>query len=734
MKTNSIFQVNSLFLDFYNIDYNAKAVNKSLQAFYCPAEADVNEFIGCLIESGNAIQLSYFKNELSQQALLQLLKESHYPVLVFTDLHEGQGLQPVVIRKKKKKYIADLVSAGDVKEKEINNLNDFIPKLIGAAEDKIIVVTCFPNSSMYSDTDEKNEYKLSKRFGALSRFMKILISEKREIGYIYIYAIIYGLISLSLPLGIQSIIGFISSGQITTSVIVLIIFIILGMLITGCMQIMQQYLVEHIKRRLFTKTAFDFAFRIPKIKVESLMQYYPPELMNRFFDIVSLQKGMAKILIDFPSAMLQMLFGLILLSFYHPSFILFGLFLVFVLFVIIRVTGPKGLKTSLYSSKYKYQVAHWLEEMARLLSTFKLSGSSNFAMDKTDYYVSGYLHARKHHFRILMTQYFSFVAFKTIITGGLLILGCILVVNQAINIGQFVAAEIVIILIMNAVEKVIMKLDTVYDTLTSIEKISTVTDLPIEVPGGIKVTHLPKAANGFSLQVKGLKYKFPDARDYTLKGIDLEINAGERVCISGPNGAGKTTLINIILGLLSSYDGVISVNEISMRDLNRNNLLKHIGDNLSQEELFEGTIIENISLGKDHISTEDILWAIDVAGLKDYLNALPDGLHTKVLGGKMRVPGFIARKIILARSIASKPRLLILDDFLLGIERKEKIRVLEKLTGAEFSWTMLIISTDPDVMKMCDRIIVIDKGIITCQGNFETVIADKSCAGLVYKY
>ncbi|MDX5345989.1 MAG: ATP-binding cassette domain-containing protein, partial [Hymenobacteraceae bacterium] len=394
------------------------------------------------------------------------------------------------------------------------------------------------------------------------RFFRLLATEKREIIYLYIYATAAGLITLAVPLGIQSIIGFVSAGQVSVSVVVLISLIVLALLLVGGLQVMQLWMVEFVQQRIFARTAFDFANRLPRIQPEPLLKYYPPELMNRFFDVLTLQKGMAKILIDFSSAVIQIFFGLLLLSLYHPYFIFFGLILILALILILWGTSRKGIETSITESKYKYKLVAWLEEMARSLSTFKLVGHTNLPLQRTDDYVKNYLKQRKDHFSVLMTQYYSFVGFKTFITGGLLVMGCILVVQQQINIGQFVASEIIIIMIMNAVEKIIIKLETVYDVLTSLDKIGMVTDLPLEEVNGIKLTEM-KQDCGLDVQVQNLSYRFPDSGQLALKEVSFSIQSCERVCLAGFNSSGKTTLVNLLLGLLTTYEGSISYNGIS---------------------------------------------------------------------------------------------------------------------------------------------------------------------------
>ena len=159
----------------------------------------------------------------------------------------------------------------------------------------------------------------------LKRFWKLLQKDKKEIRYVYLYAIFTGLVNLSLPIGIQAIINLIQGGAVSTAWIVLVTFVILGIIFSGILQISQLKITEILQQKLFTRAAFEFAFRIPNIKMSALYKHYAPELMNRFFDIISVQKGISKILIDFSSASIQVVFGLILLSLYHPFFIIFSL-------------------------------------------------------------------------------------------------------------------------------------------------------------------------------------------------------------------------------------------------------------------------------------------------------------------------------------------------------------------------------------------------------------------------
>lgn len=313
----------------------------------------------------------------------------------------------------------------------------------------------------------------------LRRLMRLLGNEKKDIGYIYLYAIVTGLISLSLPLGIQAVFNLVSSGLVFSSVYVLIGLVIAGVLITGLLLIGQTTLVEVLQQRIFAKAAFEFAYRLPRIQPDSFGGYYPPELMNRFFDVLTLQKGLPKLLIDLTAATVQILLGILLLSFYHPVFLAFGLFTLLAVGAMVLISGPAGLRTSLSESKDKYKVVAWLEDIARDLPSFRHRGDQTETIDHMDGLVAGYLAHRQQHFSILKRIMYYGIAFKMAVTGGLLIIGTVLVVSRDMTLGQFVAAELVIVLITSSVDKLMSGVDTVFDLLTAVEKIGSVTDLPL---------------------------------------------------------------------------------------------------------------------------------------------------------------------------------------------------------------------------------------------------------------
>jgi ABC-type bacteriocin/lantibiotic exporter with double-glycine peptidase domain len=544
--------------------------------------------------------------------------------------------------------------------------------------------------------------------------------DRREISYIYLYAIFAGLINLTLPLGVQAILNLLQGGAASSGWWLLIVVVTVGTLMSGVLVIMQMSVNETLQRRIFTRVAFDFAHRLPHLRTDAVRNVHLPEVVNRFFDTLTIQKGLPKILMDLSTAVMQIVFGLLLLSFYHPLFIAFGAILIIVLVLIIRLSSPLGLATSMKESKYKYEVAYWLEELARTLQTFKLAGASPLPLSRTDGYVSNYLDAKESHFRVLLLQFSAIVGFKTLVTFVILSLGGFLVISNQINIGQFVAAEIIIILIMGASEKMIQTLEVVYDVLTALEKIGAVTDLPVESEKGVSFSEV-NTGKGISVDIQNLSHQFSENERPILRGINLTIKAGEKLCIAGYNGSGKTTLVQIISCFLSNTEGSILYNGVPRNNFNSMSLRAAIGDFSSQEAIFKGTLRENISLGYSNIQMDALVKTCEAVGLMRFVASLPNGFDTLLLPEGRNLPRNIVVKIILARSIIQNPQLLAIEELMANLEQIDRVRIAALLTDKQHPWTLIAVTDDAELASRCDRVVVMHEGVLVAEGSFEAI-------------
>ena len=544
---------------------------------------------------------------------------------------------------------------------------------------------------------------------SLYKLFRLLRLDGKEITALYLLSILSGLIQLSLPLGIQAIINFaiVATGrnQLPASMWVLILLVVLGVLFTGMLKINQMKIVEKIQQKIFTRFSFEFSYRIPKLNVKSIDQFHLPELVNRFFDIPTLQKSMAKLLLDIPTAVIQLCFGLILLAFYNSVFIVFGIILLVILYLILYISSPKGFEASLQESNFKYDIGGWIQEIARGIKTFKFFNSYNLHIEKTNHLLEGYLHSRNRHFQILKLQYWSLVVFKILITASMLIVGGILLIRQEINIGQFIAAEIIILTIMNAVEKLIVSLETVYDLLTSVEKINKITEKPIDEEGSYEFIK----KQGIEIEAKNLSFGF--VKNDILQNISFHIKPGQKVAITGDGDSGKTVLLRLLTGVFQDFKGELSFDQIPINNYNLNTLRNHIGIYMQKQDIFSASLWENITLGNADIKEQDVLDVFKIVGLDNFYKSLNKGFDTHLEPTGKQLSSSNVQKLLIARSLLNEPALLLLDEPMKLIAADDK-QFLQNYLFSLKNVTIIFTTTDPSLISKSEMVIHLEKGSI----------------------
>ncbi len=490
-------------------------------------------------------------------------------------------------------------------------------------------------------------------FQKLIHFLK---KEKTDIYKIFYYSIFSGLSSLIVPLGIQSLINFLQLGRFSASGYLLIFLIIFGVVISGLLRIFQLWILEILQQKIFAGMSFDFMHHITKIRHNNLRSFNPLERMNRLMDVLTLQKNLSSVLVDLSASLFQIIFGLIILCFYHPFFIAFSIFLFILVAFIIRYTGKTGLYSAIKASTYKYKTLNWLQQMARSHDSIRSYEYTNMHYDKLDNYVSEYIIYRKKHFKTLLLQYFSFLGFSIIITGGLLIGGYILLINESISLGQFLASEIIVLMITGAIEKLIMKIESVYQMITAAEKISQVKD----IAGNLERGYLkPDFSNGIKLELK----QYASSLHEPL--INFQSNVGEFKNLHIFSRSSINALTDVILGIRSEFSGDIYINDVSIKLIDSYWLNKHTAIFFNKEVLFDATVRDNITLLNPVITEEEILETFKHFGYENIFDNNYLNLDSEIIGSNYHWGQNTMRILLLARCILQKPQLLFIDELLL---------------------------------------------------------------------
>ena len=533
--------------------------------------------------------------------------------------------------------------------------------------------------------------------------LSLLHGERQEITVILLYGLGVGLLSLAIPVGVQTLVSTVNFGSMSQPVLFLVFVVFMGLSFAAVLRAIQIKIVEQFQKRFFTQVALELAYRIPRLSLEGKLKYRFPELVNRFFDVLTVQKSGATLLLDGFALALQIVLGLILLAFYHWFLLAFAIVLIGIIGFILFVLGRGAVATSIQESVQKYRVAAWLEDLAARPLLFRSQASRGMALAKADEIVQGYLKARGAHFRILMRQVLGSLALQAIASSALLGLGAFLVIRSQLTLGQLVAAEIVVTTALGSLAKFQKHLEAFYDLVAALDKLDGLFSLGLEQSGGEEVKSNSEPA---ALEVRDLVYSF-DSKQPLFKEISFQVESGARIALLGSNSSGKTTLVDLLFGIRSADSGSILLDGSDYRDLSRESVRNQVSL-VRGLEVLPDSILENIRMGRADISIDEVRKALSDLDLLDEISAFSEGVHT-VLSGEGR-PLSVAQvhRMILARAIVSKPRLVLVDETLDDLDEKSREAALKVLMDKKAPWTLIIATHDVNLAKRCEKTVSLD--------------------------
>jgi ABC-type bacteriocin/lantibiotic exporter with double-glycine peptidase domain len=341
------------------------------------------------------------------------------------------------------------------------------------------------------------------------------------------------------------------------------------------------------------------------------------------------------------------------------------------------------------------------------MKSFRFSRKAQLPVDRTDELVTNYLDARTRHFKILLTQYWALIFFKLIITTSMLVVGGVLLVQNQINIGQFVASEILILTVLSAVEKLIQSLDKIYDVLTSAEKLGKILDKPLEEEGT-----LPLDGGTAPLSVAMQQVQFGYEPGITvLKNISFRLEGGEKLCLVGNAGSGKSTLLRLLTGAFSSFEGAILINDIPLQNYTKEDIRAATGILFQQQDIFQGTLLQNITLGDPSITPAAILELSRQLGMENFITPFKIGFDTQVDPLGKRLSGSVIRKILLLRALIGAPRLLLLEEPWQGLDEITAGKIKQYLVHQLPQTTVIVATNDTSFARMCNKVMMLQEGV-----------------------
>jgi ABC-type bacteriocin/lantibiotic exporter with double-glycine peptidase domain len=561
------------------------------------------------------------------------------------------------------------------------------------------------------------------------RLLGMLRPDMRDLRVVIFFSIFIGLLTLTIPLAVEGLVNSVSFGTQVQPVVVLSLMLFLGLGFAAVLQTIQTWVVEIMQRRVLLRMSADLSWRLPRVRIDAFDHHHGPELVNRFFDILTVQKVGAGLLLDGVAIVVQATVGIIVLALYHPLLFTFDIVLMVAIAFIVFVLGRGAIRSSIRESIAKYEIAGWLEEIARTPMTFKVNGGPDFALERSDTLAREYLSARQEHFRILMRQIVSALALQVLASTALLGIGGWLVISGALSLGQLVAANLIVNIVVGSVAKLGKHIEGFYDLMSACDKLGHLIDLPLEDQTG--ESHSFQVGPG-KITFRKVSYDYHHGHaghggHGALHGIDFVAEPGERIAIYGPSGAGKSTMASLLFGLREPTTGVIELDGLALRELRRDVLRNQVAV-VKDFEIFDGTVLDNVRMGRP-IPLAAVREALDDVGMMDEIMALPEGLQSKLQISGTPLTSGQARRLMLARALCGRPRVLVLDQTLDNLDRKAWKAIKASMFGERRSFTLICMTINDKIMEACDRILDLDHGHAHAHADHDAVDGNDHPAG-----
>ena len=486
---------------------------------------------------------------------------------------------------------------------------------------------------------------------------RLLRPDLDDIGIIFVFALVVGLLAMATPLAVEALVNTVAFGRVMQPLFVLSGFLLLFLGFQAAIRLLQKYVAEMIQRRIFARAAADLVHRLPKIRHDAQDQVDLPVLVNQFLDVAGVQKTAATLLLEGSRVTLSAVVGMTVLAFYHPWLLGFDIVLVFALILVLTIAGWGGTATAVKESKAKYRSQAWFEEMSHHPSVFRSTHGFSLALERANALVSEYLKYRSKHFRILIRQNALALAVQAVASTTLLGVGGWLVITNRLTLGQLVAAELIVAIIVSSVSKIGKLLESYYDLLAASDKVGGLTELPEDVPGTAELPTGP-----LPLRASEVSYAYPGFEP-SLRDISLRVEAGESLALFGPSGSGKSTLCDLLGGLRSATSGAISIDGLDPYEIVPYTLRDCVVI-ARDDQVFDGTIRENVAVGNPLVGVRETWDALETVGLAEPIRCLAGTLLCTISPQRNPLSGGQVRRLMLARAIASAPGLLIIDGLL----------------------------------------------------------------------
>lgn len=302
---------------------------------------------------------------------------------------------------------------------------------------------------------------------------------------------------------------------------------------------------------------------------------------------------------------------------------------------------------------------------------------------------------------------------------GVVIAGVGMIANQSLTMGGLIACSILGGRAVAPLSQVASLLSRMTMTRTSYRQLDRFMEIPAEGsgPGALQLDKI----NGH-IEFRNVHFTYPGATEAALNGISFQVRPGEKVALLGRVGSGKSTIARIILGLYPPSDGLVLIDGSEVRQLDAARMRLRIGSVLQDTVLLSGTVRDNITLAREHVDDEEMLRAAQLSGTHEFMGKLANGYELKLADRGESLSGGQRQSIAVARALAGKPSILLLDEPTSAMDNQTEMALIERLNVELKDRTALIITHRLPLLNLVSRIILLDQGKIIADGPRDEVL------------
>lgn len=548
------------------------------------------------------------------------------------------------------------------------------------------------------------------KLSPLGNLMEILQPERSDIFAIVLYSGFTGLLTLAIPIAVQQLVNTVGFGGLVQPVVVLALLLLVGLAIAACLYAFQAYLAELFQQRIFVRGCLDLAHRLPRVSEGGFGSYSAPAFVNRFFDLVTVQKTGARLVLEGSGVILQTATGLLVLSFYHPLMLALSIFLFGAMAAVGYSFGRGAPASAIRESSAKYAIAAWLEELVRHPTAFRNGASRRRAESHGDTLVTSWVSARRHHYQIVFRQFVAALGLQVIVNTGVLALGGYLVVAGELTLGQLVASEIIVASVVASFARLAKHFESYYDLLAAVTKVSELFNLPLEA--GPQGRDPVDSSEGGAARIACHGVSLGGVRRPLLQDVSLDVAAGERVLVVGSWCAGKSELLDVLSGLRRTDAGYVTLGDRDLRDQSAQAARDRIAL-IRSPQILATSLLSNLTMSSTDATLERVQEVLRSLDLLDDIRQLPQGLETVLDDRGLPLDRSQAMRLEIARALIARPDVILLDLQTADFDDRSMLCALETLLAPDAPWTLIAVSTMETIADRCDRVFDIDSGVLS---------------------